>query len=479
MTIEDILGLKPVKAIEILCKDTKSGRNPAEYLKEYKGERKRRKTSVGFREDKEITIYSDTLKDENGNPKKVGSKTVSSAKFHTNYPKRIVSTSVAFLFGGDMSISFSKNNDASDYFKEVFAEKLKMQSLLGEFAETVEIETKSALVFYPRPTVVDGKEALQVRAKLLKSKNGEFYPHFDEYGDLDAFVRRYKGIHEDGKEHNFVWIQTAVIEMLLVDIDGTWTVIKKEANLAGKITVVYAEQDEPEWEGVTTALDAFEMRVSRLTDTNDYFSEPILKTFGDTSLPSKSTAGKEINFPVKIDEETGKEYHGDAEYLAWMQSIDSISKELEVDENEIMGGSFTPNFFMEKLTGIGNVSEITMKLMFMDAYIKVGEKMRIFGPAIQRSVSVVKTMLATITDTSLANGLAEANPKVSFGSILPDNLSELIDTLRKANGDKPVNAQATITALSPFTKDADEEVKQIQQEAQAESNQNSLTGMSL
>lgn len=111
-----------------------------------------------------------------------------------------------------------------------------------------------------------------------------------------------------------MWIQTADQNITSIDMDGTW-VTTTEPNLFGKISIVYAEQDLPEWEDIVSAMDAIELRISRLFDTNDYFSEPILKSYGATMLPSKNTVGKQIEFEVKVDQDSGKEYHGDADYL--------------------------------------------------------------------------------------------------------------------------------------------------------------------
>lgn len=68
------------KVVDVLCQDAIEGREQEAYLKEYKGERIRRETSVGNRKDKEIDVYSDTEfeEDEEGNkiPKKIGTDTV-------------------------------------------------------------------------------------------------------------------------------------------------------------------------------------------------------------------------------------------------------------------------------------------------------------------------------------------------------------------------------------------------------------------
>ena len=486
MTIDEILLLPDFKqVVGILTKETKEDRNREEYLKEFKGDRSRRGGGVDRRENKTVEVFSETETeiDKNGDevPKSLGKKPIVVARVKTNTPKRIVRIAASFLFGGEMNISFAEDSDGSQHFKEVFEDKLKMKSVFTQFARVVKTETKGTIIFYPRPsTDVDGKEITEVKAKILSSKNGDFFPHFDDYGDMDAFTRKYKAVYaEDGKEHDFLWIQTATLEYMYVDVSGEWKQVEGYPlkNLAGKITVVYAEQDQPEWEDVATLMDYYENRLSRMVDTNDYFGDPILKNYGESSLPSKNTVGKQITYPVKIDPESGKEYHGDADYLVWQQSIDSIKLELETLRNEIYAGSSTPDLSFENMKSIGALSGTAIELMFIEAFIKAAEGMEIFGPVVQRSVSVVRALISNVTETKYKNDLSKANPKVTFSSVLPDDLKEIVEVLTKANGDKPINSQETITARSPFTKDAGEEMDRIRAEAEEDNNRNQFTGL--
>ena len=482
MTIDEILALSDFKkAVDILTKDT-GERDREAYRNEYKGKRDRRPESVDKREDKYVDVYSETEteidKDGNEVPKKIGSNPIKVAKAHTNTPKRIVRIAAAFLFGGEMYISFAEDSEGSQLFKDNFEEKLKMKSVFNQFARTVKIETKSAMIFYPRPSVDDdGKQILEVKVKVLSVKNGDFFPHFDEYGDMDAFTRSYKAIYaEDGEERDFLWIQTANQELLYVDISGNWQLVNgyPQPNLAKKITVVYAEQDEPEWEDVASSIDYYENRLSRMIDTNDYFGDPILKNFGESALPSKNTVGKQITFPKYVDPESGNELHGDAEYLVWQQSIDSIKLELETLRNEIYSGSSTPDLSFENMKSIGSLSGTAIELMFIEAFIKAAEGMEIFGPVVQRSISVVRALMSNVTNTQYKEDLKKAKPKVTFSTVLPDDLMELIDTLVKA---KEINSQETLTARSPFTKNVQEEIARIKAEKKEESERNQLTGL--
>ncbi len=72
-------------------------------------------------------------------------------------------------------------------------------------------------------------------------------------------------------------------------------------NLFGKILVVYADVFQPEWDEVAFLMDAREMRLSRMMDTNDYYGDPMLETFDVADLPTKDTMGKELSFTSKID----------------------------------------------------------------------------------------------------------------------------------------------------------------------------------
>ena len=108
-----------------LCVDTRENRNPREYMEEYDGDRTRRKESVGYREPKKIAVYSETEKEVDPDtgeekPRRLEDKTVEVAQIVTNLPKKIVRTSVAFLFGGEMTITAEDPNNGFTEFKNIY-----------------------------------------------------------------------------------------------------------------------------------------------------------------------------------------------------------------------------------------------------------------------------------------------------------------------------------------------------------------------
>lgn len=483
------------RVVSDLCVDTLEDRDPKEYLEEFNGERRRRKTSVGFREPKRVAVYSETEFDidpETGDkkPKRLDDKTVPVAKIITNTPKKIVRTAAAFLFGGEMTVSADNTDDDSlEEFKKVFVRKLKMKSIFMKFARIVLSETKGAIVFYPVTksktigTDKDGKPAIrketELKVKLLSTpKNdnitNEFYPHFDDDDDMDGFIHKYNATIE-GRICECVKIYTAS-DIITGINDGQWKV-KKDRNLFGKIPVVYAEVDQPEWEDVAILIDAYEMRLSRMSDTNDYFGDPMLKTYGLSNLPSKDTVGKELNFSMEIDPDTGTAYHGDAEYLAWQQSIDSQKEEISNERHEIFSGSSCPDLSFDNLIGIGDLSGVSREFMTIDAKIKATEQMEIFGPVVQRCVSIVQAGMANISHIKNGDSIGSNYFEVTFGSILPKSLVETLQNLSTAGGGKPINSQETLTAQSPYTKDVKKEIATMKQEEKETAQNNNPLGM--
>lgn len=466
--------------INTLCVDTIEGRTPREYYDEYHGERRRRKTSVGWREPKRLEVYSDTLTDKNGKPLRLPDKIVDVARIVTNFPKKEVRTSTAFMFGGNMTVTATDQNDGFQEFKRVWERKLKMQSVLKTFARKVLSESKAALLFFPYTTKgLDGKIKTELKVKILsvpQNENtlSEFYPHFDDNDDMDGFIHKYQ-VRSVGMIRNGCTLWTADKIITATDELGGWT--KREVpNLWGKLPVVYGDIFYPEIDEVAPILDAREMRLSRLVDTNNYNGDPILKTFDVQDLPNKDTVGKEISFSSKIDPETNKLYHGDAEYLTWDGSQPSVDKELEETKNELFSGSSTPDLSFDNLKGIGNLSGVSRRFMLMDAIIKASDNMEVFGPVVQRCVSVVTAGICNITNIKYRSQLVNNQIDVEFGSILPEDLSETLQNLSIANGGKPVNSQRTVTAQSPFTNNLEEEMRLIQEEEAVSVQRNSMTG---
>ena len=255
------------QVVRILCVDTIEGRNPREYLDEYNGERKRRKTSVGWREPKRKEVYSDTLTDAKGNPIRLDDKVVDVTRIITNFPKKVVRYAVAFMFGGRMAVNADEQNEGFEEFKRVWERKLKMHSVIKEFARTALVETKAAIVFFPYVSRNLGKEEVTLKAKVMKQPvnrnvTSDFFPHFNDNEDLDAFTHKSQ-VQVDGMVRDKVIIWTREKIITAVQSFSEWDVTEVD-NPFGLIPVVYVDVLEPEWDEVASVMDAREMRLSKI-----------------------------------------------------------------------------------------------------------------------------------------------------------------------------------------------------------------------
>jgi hypothetical protein len=114
---------------------------------------------------------------------------------------------------------------------------------------------------------------------------------------------------------------------------------------------------------------------------------------------------------------------------------------------------------------------VALRLMFMDALIKRDDKGEIFYDALNRCISVVAAGIAGYTNVKFAGQMDSDEINVEFTDQLPDDLAEAIDTLMTATGNKPILSQESGASLSPFTRDAGEEIKRIQEESKSTPNE--------
>jgi len=440
-----------------IFKDTRDDRDPESYYNEYKGDRTRRPGAIGYRKPKTVGEGSDAI-------------TIIPAKIVFNFPKKIVQTAVAFLCGGDMILTFAIDDDSADLFKAIFTEEMKMQSIIKEFTRVAMVETKAAMIFFPQekiPYIIEGTTItsnMKLRAKVLDHTSGIFYPHFDDYGDLDAFFWKTQSTDESGNPISIIRIYTEDYEIIATEVGGKYEV-KQQANLFGKIPVVYVDRDQPEWEDVVEMMDRFEMRISRVSDTNDYFSEPMLMLMGKpVKLPSKDTMGKVVQFDMQTGID-GKPVTGDAKYLTWDQFPESIRLELETLWNGIYSGTNTPDLSFDNVKGLGaNISGYALKMMMLDAIIKANENREVFGKAYSRILKVVRAGVSGIISPKFKTALDKNSVSVKFSNPLPDDVKEAVEVIMTATGNEPILSQEGGVLISPLTKNKDE-FQRIQSEA--------------
>ena len=204
-------------------------------------------------------------------------------------------------------------------------------------------------------------------------------------------------------------------------------------------------------------IDRLEKLLSNFADTNDYHASP--KIF---------TTGTILGFAKKG--ETGAIIEGEegatAQYLAWQNAPESVKLEIETLLRMIYTITQTPDISFDAVKGIGAVSGVALKLLFMDAHLKVQDKMEIFDDYLQRRISIVQAFLS-VMNTKDAEFRAACQSLTIEPEIAPYMIEDeraKVDLLVAANGGKPVISQKTSIQQLGWVDNTEAEYDLIQEE---------------
>lgn len=392
------------------------------------------------------------------------------------FQKIIIDRAVGFLLGVPVKLRPYASDDPQIKLAAMVQKTWddnKMDSFNRKLARKVLAECEAAELWYliedatfwgslmAKIKVAVGMNAgikFKFRSRLLSPSLGDkLFPHYDEYGDMDAMSREYSTT-EGTKSIIHFDIYTAEQVVKLVKDSSGWIQVSRDANVFQKIPIIYYQQDVPEWYIVQKLIERYEMLMSNYADTNDYFGSPMIVTTGKVlGFASKGEQGKVLQL------ETGAK----AEYLAWANAPEAIKLELETLEKLIYSLTQTPNISFENMKDMGDVSGVALKLKFMDAHLKAENKVELFGEMFQRRINLLKSVLGNVVDTSLSDSVSLLEIEPVFTPYLPKNQKEEIDMLSVATG-KPVMSTKTALEHNSMVGDVDEEIKRMEEEAAAE-----------
>lgn len=379
--------------------------------------------------------------------------------------KLIVSSSVTFALGNPVAYHATARDEKEERvyqaLKEILRENKstshdrKMARQLFAFAEVAEL-------WYPvasdAPERYGLKTKFKLRCQILSPSRGDqLSPYFDEYGDMVAFTRLYTREDEDGEKHQYAdsytahwqyrWIDSAVAEGFPI------------ANTLGKIPIIYMSQEAHESAEVDHLIDRLELLLSNFSDTNDYHASP--KIFVTGELRGFSRRG-----------EAGGIIEGDtdsrAEYLSWSSAPEAVKLEIETLLKMIYSLSQTPDLSFESLKGLGAISGVALKLLFMDAQSKVQDKREILDEFFARRVSLLKAYIGQMELSLSASAQALAvEPEITPYIITSD--SDELNYWLLASGNKPLISHEEAVQKAGLSQDPEGTLERLRRESEAES----------
>lgn len=462
MEIAEILKLQDAAGKINELKKRKKETPAGELLKQF-DQSQHKIMDASVRPDKIIT--SGKTVEEGGDG--IVQRTEAVARIALALQKLIVKRAAAFLFGNPVKYYAEPANDTDkllfDGIKKIL-EAVKINSFNRRLAREVFRATEAAECWYPvkAENVNYGfSSKYKLRVVIFSPLLGdELYPLYDSLGDLVAFSREY--VTKVGTEETtFFETWTADKYLQWERTREGWTEVKNTANIVGKIPIIYASQEAAEWADVQILIERLEKLLSNFADTNDYHAAPKIFVTGEVQgFAQKGESG------AIIEGSDG----ATAQYLAWQFAPEAVKLEISTLLNMIYTMTQTPDISFETVRGIGAVSGVALKLLFMDAHLKVLDKLEIFDEYLQRRVNLLKAYCGVMNvELARAANLA-ITPEVT-PYIIGDEKT-IVETLSIANGGKPLISVKTGVALSGLVDDVDAEADQIAKEAQEENTMN-------
>lgn len=377
--------------------------------------------------------------------------------------KLIVKRAVSFAFGNPVYLNSEPNGEEEKLVHQAVKRVLydiKERSFNRKVGRSLFASTEVAELWYPVPREhkaygFDSKFKLRC-AIFSPLKGDKLYPYFDSTGDMFAFSREFS-LHRDGKTTSYFETYTAESHYLWIHSSDGMILVEgyPKENILKKIPVVYASQEDVEWADVQNLIDRLEKLLSNFADTNDYHASPKIVVKGDlVGFAKKGEAGAIL----QLEGDDAK-----ADYLAWDNAPESVKLEIETLLRMIYTITQTPDISFDAIKGLGAISGVALKLLFMDAHLKVQDHCEVLDEYMQRRTSIIKSFIGKF-NVKLEN--AAENLQIE-PEIIPYMLDDELADIQKwttANGGKPIISQKQSAILAGLSKDPETDFEQMQAE---------------
>lgn len=409
--------------------------------------------------------------------------------------KLIVNRRVAFMNVGAVQLEANPKTDDEQRLYDMvmkIREDVKIEFIEDEIATRMLSELQVAKLWYSEQVdtsywgELSSRGKFRMRCQILSPEKGDtLLPVFDSLGNLIYFGRLYESTRsfEDlladetliggyaetkdkrfdiySKSHIYKFRQARQGEAIIsTQGNNGWIIEKAIPHAYGKIPVIYYSKPSPPWADVQHAISRLETVVSNFADTNDYHASPTLVFIGEVGakMLDKGEQGKAVEIRPKTN--TTK---ADVKYVTWEHAPESIRLEIETLSNFIFTCTQTPQMSMEDMKGLGAISGVAYDRIFTDAHLAAKKELKgEYGMGTQRDINLQKAFCAAI-DTTLTSASKSLDIKYDIPLFRINDDAETISTLDKAHKGGMLS-QKTMVEYSPLTKNAEEELAQIQKE---------------
>ena len=210
---------------------------------------------------------------------------------------------------------------------------------------------------------------------------------------MTAFSRAYKSLNPQGESvgelADYFESYTATEHYLWRMVSGQYLLEEgyPKPNPIGKIPIVYAHQPHRETQEVDPLIERLEHLLSNFAETNDYHAAP--KLFVTGNIQGWSQKG-EPGAIIEGDKDASMQY------ISWHNAPESVKLEMDTLLRMIYTLTQTPDISYQSVQSMSPPSGAALKLLFLDASLKVQDKREIFDAYLSRRLAILKAYLAQL-----------------------------------------------------------------------------------
>lgn len=303
------------------------------------------------------------------------------ARVTVNLPEIFANQRTSFLTGADTDLKLISNGASQS-----------MQDRLSRFLEGWawhDMEVAKYDLVFNNAVVGDAAIAFflddgQLGWRKLSYMEGDIlYPHYDFYGRLAVFGRKYHS-EEKGKDVTFldVYDREYYIRYKMDETqkDGAWGADGGYTRHGfPRVPVAYLRYGEPFWSGAMCDVDQIELALSQLCENNRQYALRILYALGAEMHVQASMDGR----PMQINSPDPQARVG------FLEPADS-SGSFELQLRQLIKHAYQAAHCVEapEVKSGADMSSLTVQMLYEDVYSKSLNDSKVFQPAINDLVEL-------------------------------------------------------------------------------------------
>lgn len=357
------------------------------------------------------------------------------------YQKRIHTKRLTALIGNNTNLRIvtSRPSAQDEENLKKFREGWELRNIENAIASAISADGKVgdvAICFY-------NDDANKLRWRVFSFDKGDvLYPHYDPAtGELALLGRRYSvrdDKNEETVEYLDVWDSTSYMRYRQdkKGIKGATNKVFAALGLEGWeqdsaprphgfpfIPIAYDRYGEPFWANSQSLIESQEFSLSQLAENNAAYALRILYSFGEEMEMTATLDGT----PRTI---TSSDPNARVGYLEPADSSNSFRLQTELNEKNIMRCSFAVE--TPEIKSGSDMSSLTVKMLFADAYLKALEDANHFQPFLDKIVECFKHGYGV--ETKQASLMTSINVKAELFPYIFQSDTEVINGIVQLKG---------------------------------------------